>query len=124
MVEAVRVFYRLVMSNPPESIDFLSQADRREPPPRDDPEFLRRWAGLSVFDSLAAIRRLGEATRWRRGAYIAELHIPEDAAIQYEGPDRKGHWLLYGADPLFLLGCVVRVVHGPSGAGGLTLIPP
>lgn len=103
--------------------DFLSQAARREPPPRTDPEFLHQWEGLSVFDSYPAVKKLGAAIKWRRGEYIAEIHIPEAARFTYQGPDRKGHWLLYGIDgerlheeaARFLLGCVVRVVHGTSG---------
>ncbi|HZO24467.1 MAG TPA: hypothetical protein VFH48_00560 [Chloroflexota bacterium] len=89
-----RVFYRLAKNNPPTTQDVLSQAALRKPPPRMDADFLRKWEGLSVFDSLADVQRLGQQRRWRIGEYIATLLISDDAP--------------------YLLRCVTDVIHGPS----------
>ena len=86
----------------------------KSPPRNASPRLRREWAGLSVFDALSGAVANAAATNWRIGAYIAEVQIPDDAPILYEGPGRRGHWNLYGAVPAFLLTCVVRVVHGPS----------
>jgi hypothetical protein len=87
-------------------------------PPKDmqhDPDFLHRWSGLSVYDSYREARRLAKARQYKRWAYIAELHIPDDAPIIFEGPDATGHWNLYGADPALLRDhCVARVLHAPN----------
>jgi hypothetical protein len=100
----------------------LSQAARRQPPPRPDAAFLREWEGLSVFDTYQAARQLGLRFKWRHGEYIAVLQVPDNAPIAYSGPDRRGHWLLYDVDgrmlvensAAILLDYVIRVVHGPS----------
>lgn len=79
---------------------------------RDDPDFLHRWAGLSVYDSYREAHRLAKARAWKRWRYIGVLEIPDDAQITYEGPGDHGHWNLYGADPEFLIdACLVRVIH-------------
>ena len=119
-----RVFYRLAKNNPPTTQDVLSQAALRKPQPRMDADFLRKWEGLSVFDSLADVQRLGQQRRWRIGEYIATLLIPDDAPITYGEPEFEGssHWLLYDEhgrmldedDAPYLLRCVTDVIHGPS----------
>jgi hypothetical protein len=81
---------------------------------RDNPDFLRRWDGLSVFTSYAGARANASLYRWRMGEYIAELEIPDDDSINAEAPDYKGHLNLYDADADFLMSCVIRIVHGPS----------
>ena len=96
----------------------------RKPPPRTDADFLRKWDGLSVFDNLADVQRLGQQRRWRIGEYIVVLSIPDDAPITYGEPEIEGssHWLLYDADghalnedsAKYLLDCIVQVIHGPS----------
>ena len=119
-----RMFYRLVKTNPPTSNDMLSQAALHKPPPRPDPEFLVRWAGLSVFDNEDEVRDLGRRRRWKIGAYIAILRVPDDAPFTCVPPEEEGsgHWLLYDnsgrmidEDGAYrLLPYVVSVVHGPS----------
>ena len=95
--------------------DFRSHEALEKPLPRSANTRLRReWAGLSVFDSLSGAVANAAATHWRIGIYIAEVEIPDETPIFYEGPGRRGHWNLYWADPAHLLACVVRVVHGPS----------
>jgi hypothetical protein len=111
-------FYRLLTKNPPSLDDFRSYGALGKHPPahvRNDADFLRRWNGLSVYDTYGEARRWAKARSFKRWAYIAELWIPEDASIIYEGPDAHGHWNLYGADPEFLRDqCVVRIVHAPG----------
>jgi hypothetical protein len=114
----VRVFYRLLSENPPSDKDLLSYHDYPKDPPlakRDDPEFLHRWKGLSVYDTYQAARDLAAARKWKRWKYIGVLHIPEDAPIICEGPEEHGHWNLYGTDPASLRErYLVRIVHAET----------
>jgi hypothetical protein len=118
-----RVLYRQVATAPPTSWDFLSQAARRQPPPRNDPKFVREWAGVSAFDTYAAARRNGKSWKWRHGEYIAVLVFPADAPFTFEGPEHRGHWMIYDANGSMVLedgaeqicqNYVARLVHGPS----------
>ena len=113
-----RDFYRLLTANPPPLDDFRSYAALGKQAPahlRDDPYFMHRWNGLSVYDTYREARRLAQARRWKRWQYIAVLSIPDDAPIIYEGPEDHGHWNLFGADPTFLRDtCMVQVVHAES----------
>jgi RNA polymerase subunit RPABC4/transcription elongation factor Spt4 len=73
----VRIFYRLMKRNPPALQDVLSQAALRQPCPRPhDPDFVRKWEGLSVFADAADVRALGIARNWKPGIYIATLQSP------------------------------------------------
>jgi hypothetical protein len=121
--ELSRTFYRMVATDPPTNWDFLSQAARRQPPPRQDAEFLEAWRGLSVLDTYKVARQNGKKFRWRHGEYIAILSIPDDAPFTYKGPEHRGHWMIYDAAGTMLeeegakllrQSYVVRVVHGPS----------
>jgi hypothetical protein len=112
-----RRLYRSVKSQQPTLVDFMSYGMQNRTPPRarqNDPDFLRQWDGLSVFETYAAAWANASLYKWRMGEYIAELVIPDDAPIVYEEPDYKGHLNLYGTDPSFLKSCVVHVAHGPS----------
>jgi hypothetical protein len=80
------------------------------------------WRGLSVFDSYRAVHALGVRFRWRHGAFVAVLELPDDAPFTLAGPDHKGHWLIYDNDGSTISEhradairrYVVQVVHGPS----------
>ena len=113
-----RRFYRLVTTDPPTAEDFMAYDALGKTPPRskrDDTAFMRRWKGLSVYDTYRAARNLAEARSFERWRYIAVLDIPGDAPIVYEGPGKHGHWNLYNADPIFLKDlCMVRLVHARS----------
>lgn len=121
--ELARTFFRMVATDPPTTWDFLSQGARRQPPPRQDAEFLEAWRGLSVLDSFSVVRQNARKLRWRHGEFIAILSIPDDAPFTYKGPEHRGHWMIYDAHgemlteegaELLRRWCVVRVVHGPS----------
>lgn len=117
-------FYRLVEGDPTTEWDFLSQAARRQSPPRTDRVFLEMWRGLSLFDTYEAIRALAPRLRppWKHGEYIAVLDVPEDAPFVFRGPDHKGHWLAYDAEggtiversAEIMRTYVVEIIHGPS----------
>ena len=103
----MRVFYRVVRTNPPTRDDFKSYlALGKLPGPNPTPRRLRAWAGVSVYDTEAVAR--AKASDYDLGPYVAELHIPEEAPIQAEGPGQSGHYNLYG-EPEDLLRFVVSV---------------
>ncbi len=87
-----------------------------------DPDFVRKWEGLSVFANEDDARALGVARNWKPGVYIATLHIPDNAPLTYQEPEREGssHWLIYDRHGRMLdestagivLSYVVRLVHG------------
>ena len=105
---AVRTFYRLIPAEQPTERDFLSDKDLGEPAPRDDPELLRMWEGISVNNTEAQARNKGRDLPWL-GRYIAVLDIPEGGPITYQRTGRsRGHHTLWG-EPSELLRCVVRV---------------
>jgi hypothetical protein len=119
----IYTFFRVVMTNPTTSWDFLSQAARRQPPPRDDPAFLKDWAGLSVRDTYRAAWQFARSWKWKHGHYIAVLQIPHDAPLTFVGPGHRGHWMIYDQNGNALLedgaelirrNYVTHVLHGPS----------
>jgi len=113
-----RRFFRLVKDDPPTLGDFMTYAALGKSPPRSrraDPGFMRRWSGLSVYDTYRAARELAAARDFQRWRYVAVLEIPSDAHIDFEGPETRGHWNLYGADPAYLRDvCLIRLVHAES----------
>jgi hypothetical protein len=103
----VRVFYRVLRTNPPTRDDFKSYLALGRPPgPNPTPRRLRAWAGVSVYDTAAVAH--AKARDYNLGSFVAELHIPEDAPVQAEGPGQSGHVNLY-AEPDELLRFVVFV---------------
>src|SRR5262245_10904158 len=114
------ILFRLVAHNPAIDWDFLSQAARNQPPPRRNPPSEHDWAGLSMFTSYEAVRKLGVLFNWKHGEWIAVLRIPATAPLTIEGPDRKGHVMLFDATGKMIEGelasriaaYVVRLVHG------------
>ena len=109
------VFYRIVKTDPPTEEDIASHAAPGRTPPvafRDDPEKLRSWERVSLFDTEAGARTIARATRGRLGHFIAELHIPnvESKRFMWERTGATpGHYDM-SASPADLLACVVRVV--------------
>jgi hypothetical protein len=109
-----RIFYRSIPTPEPTVDDFKSYDALGKRPRQSDPEFLERWRAVSVYDTYRQARKNARAVNWRIGAYIAELHIPDDAPIAFQGPGPTGHWDLHDVDPDYLRRCVVRVVHAPT----------
>jgi hypothetical protein len=104
-----RVFYRIVTADPPTLADFTSNEERGVPPRRRDPEALRLWSGISVFEAEQQTR-LQAMLFPRLGQYIAALRVGEGGAIRIERTTRtEGHFTLWG-EPADLLACVLSVV--------------
>lgn len=77
-------------------------------PPDASEDVHHRWDGLSMFSDrllLAALAR----TRPGMGAFIAELHIPADAAVSIEPFPNNPHHFTVRGDAEVLLGLVVAV---------------
>jgi hypothetical protein len=110
----MRIFFRSIMGPDPTDDDFKSYAALGRRPRQTDPEFLERWRGVSVYDTYLQARKNAQAVNWRIGAWIAELHIPDDALVRYVGPGPTGHWDLHDVEPEYLRSWVARSVHGPT----------
>lgn len=98
----VRVFYRIVHTDPPEVADFLSNAAKGKRPRRPTPDVLRLWDGISVYDILRQARITAQ-TFPHLGRHIAILHVPDDGSVQFAQTldPAKGHFTLWG-DPVVL----------------------
>lgn len=114
---AAGTHFHLVKSSRPINADFTSAAaNNRHPRPSEPPERRRQYHGVSVLDTPEHAAQWTKRFRDRRGRYllgeyVAELHIPEDAPIIYEGQDEYGHGNLYNASPETLRGYIVRVIR-------------
>lgn len=100
-------FYRIVKGDPPTRDDFVSnQAKGRIPRRILTAEELRRWDGLSVFETEAQARRQARRHPFL-GRFIARLRIVEGGPIHYQrtNPDNRGHHSVWGS-PDILLTCV------------------
>ncbi len=97
-----RFFYRSLPAQEPRPDDYTSYAALGRVPKRTDPDFLRQWGGVSVYDTYRRARKNAKGTNWRIGAYIAELCIPDGALVTLEGPSASGHWNIYNATPEML----------------------
>lgn len=109
----IRRFYRIVPDQTPTDDDFASDEALGEPPP-DRPSVERRlmWQGISVFATEAQAASKARAIPVL-GGYVAELAIPEGAALTYArtgGRRSRGHHTLWG-DAGEIRRCVVRVVR-------------
>lgn len=97
----VRVFYRIVQTDPPELTDFMSNAAKGKRPRRSTPAVLRLWDGISVYDTLRQARITAQ-TFPHLGRHIAILHVPDDGSVQFEQTldPAKGHYTLWGTPAL------------------------
>ena len=90
-----RSLYRTVKSNPPARDDFLSYERLGKPMPRSE-EQIRRWKGVSTFETLDQARRIAIANPGQ-GDFIAEVAIPADGRITYERTGKSaGHYTVWG----------------------------
>jgi hypothetical protein len=94
--------------NPPTDEDFRSFALQGRQPRDPDPEVLRLWDGVSVYDSKATLRRLIR-NRPHLGTFIAELAVPDDGSVRFEKTRGAGHYTLW-ASPLELRRMVIHVL--------------
>ena len=106
---AVRIFYRIVLNNPPTRLDFTSKIGLGIPPPVADLAIVRLWDGLSAYATEAQARRV--ARRYPQlGRYIAWVSIPEAGVVAYERTlVSPGHHTLWG-QPEELIRSVIAVV--------------
>src|SRR6185437_12369500 len=101
-------FYRTVKNNPPARDDFLSYERLGKPMPRSE-EQIRRWRGVSTFETPDQARRIA-ANNPGQGAFIAVVAIPADGRITYERTGKTtGHYTLWG-DPDEMVRCVISVM--------------
>ena len=106
-----RTFYHLVKNNPPTRDDFLSYLEQGITLKIDTPEARRLASGVSACATLHQARNRARLPSLRDHAYIAELHIPDEAPITFERTGRvPGHHTLWGS-PDDMLRCVVSVVR-------------
>src|SRR5690348_8507679 len=83
-------FYRTIKAAQPTRDDFLSDEAAGGPPPRNLDK-VRYWRGFSVFDTLERAQAIAQKNR-AQGNAIAEMTIPVDGPIKYEGWGRNpGH---------------------------------
>jgi hypothetical protein len=95
-------FFRIVHRNPASREDFLSNRDRGLPPRGPEIDDPAEWAGISVFDTLERARRLALRRNLALGAFIAELHVAEDAPVIARKTFGPGHYTLWGTPETFV----------------------
>lgn len=108
--QATRSFFRIVESDPPTLMDFVSHRVKKGEPTLGLPaELLRLWDGLSVYDSKDyALRR---AKRLRRlGRFVAEVRIAEAGPVRYEKTTKDRHYYTLWGDAEEIRQRVTRVV--------------
>jgi hypothetical protein len=100
---AFQSFYRIVRSNPPTLADFLSNEAKGRRLQRPTPEAIRRWSGLSAYDTVGQAR-ITALLYPRLGTFIAELHVRVNGTITSERwPDvADGRFTLWGEPEEFL----------------------
>lgn len=101
------VLYRIVRTNPPTASDAASiEALGRHPRGRD-PEVMKLWKGISLFDSFQRAKSQAQRRPWHGDAFIATLELPT-GAFQVESTRSRGHFTLWG-DPHDILHFVQHV---------------
>jgi hypothetical protein len=89
-----QTFYRIVKTNPPTLQDFMSFEELgRRPRDPNDPEVLRRWDKVSVWEDERRAREWARRLP-RLGAYIARLDIPDTSQLTAEASGPAGHYSL------------------------------
>ena len=99
-----RTFYRIIKEREASRADFVSLYELGRVPRTDDPAILRRWRGLSVFDSPDAARLMA-ARRPHLGRFLAVLVLPDSTEFLWERTGvTPGHYTVWGsAEALFSL---------------------
>lgn len=108
--DAARMFYRLVVTNPPTLKDFMSYDVLGIGLVDPDEESIRLSMGISVFRTEAQARRTARRRRFRGTFFIADIVIPPDVNVQVERTTKNpGHYTLW-ADADMIASWVVRVL--------------
>lgn len=103
--QPTRRLYRVVKTDPPTLLDFMSNAALGLPLLDPAPGKRRLSSGLSCWATVAQARR--NARRFRsQGGYLAVLAIEPDAPIRVEKTRGPGHYTVWGLPHALL----VRVV--------------
>ena len=103
----MRIFYRIVETDPPVLRDFESNRAKGRPMRKRELAQPSLYAGISVYAKLTQARRT--VRRYPRlGAAVAELRIPEDAPVAIQRTLGPGHYTLTG-DASLLLSYVTAV---------------
>lgn len=101
--------YRIVRSNPPSWVDFLSNLVKDLPPRLPERLDPLDWASISTFDSFDEAAR--RARRYNLGAFVAELAVPrESERLFLRQTYGRGHYSVLGG-PLTLLNTVAGPFH-------------
>lgn len=106
----VRYFYRILEGPVPTLRDCTSYEALGRPLRRQTPELLRRWSGISVYETEEQARGIA-MRRPSIGRYIATIRIEPGAPIRIErtGDPNTGHHTLR-AEPAKILKRIVSIV--------------
>jgi hypothetical protein len=93
-----RTFYRLVRNDPPTADDFASRCEQGRRRRAERGETIEDWTGLSMFDSLEAVRELVRRAQFGDEVQgVVRLEIPEGTAIEWKKTYGAGHWTVWGS---------------------------
>ncbi len=105
----IRVFYRLVQSDPPTLQDFMSHEAIGILPRRPLSSRGRDiWRGVSHHDTRDPAMAKASASPWL-GRYVAEIRVPPEAAVRIEQTGRDPTHYTIWAHSAALLSWVVSV---------------
>ncbi len=107
-MQPARVFYRIVLTDPPTVADFESRQAKGLPPRGAELRRPELYRGLSLY---ATEVQAGETARRfpALGNFIAAVAIPVNGPFRVEQTLRPGHYTLWG-EPEDLLAAVVATV--------------
>lgn len=105
------VLYRAIRRKEAGLGDFWSDFAHGEAPVRAQLSEPIRWAGISMFQDQATAEQT--ARRWVQGRYLAEVHIPDEAAVLVRQTARNPHHFSAMGTPATLYSLVARVLPIP-----------
>jgi hypothetical protein len=103
-----RILYRAIRRPEPRVGEFWSDFAHGEPPTRTQLREPLFWCGISTFSDIQKAKE--KARTWWQGQFVAELQIPDDAAVivRQTGRDPLHHSVMGTPEALRSL---VRNVH-------------
>jgi hypothetical protein len=113
----VREFYRIVRSERPGPEDFQSIGDDGADCSRS--RYPRECAGgVSVWDNVEAAIKKARSLEFRRGSFLATLHVPEDDTVEFAKTMGAHHFTIYYGSPESILALMrkpaVRIPGAPE----------